>query len=1102
VRFCLISRRLTRFVAVLGALVLVAAGLAQSPASAQPAVVAPVVKAVSHTEPVKHSVSWDKYSVMVDGRRLVVWSGEFHPFRLPSPSLWRDILQKMKSSGYNAVSFYTDWGYHSAKQGVYDFTGVRDMDRFLDLAAEVGIYVVARPGPYINAEVDGGGFPAWLANTPGKARTSDPAYLTYADEWLDHIDSILARHQLTDGTGTVLLYQIENEYASNVNSATGKDYMAHLYAKVRADGITVPIFHNDKGRNGYWVPGSFSTPSTESPANYMYGFDGYPAGTCSTSGNPGTPGTPPDWGYYGTVGASASPTTPGLLAEFGGGWFDPWGDKLWGGAGYPCMRARQSGSMERQYYLTNIANGIKIQNVYMTYGGTSWGWLPAPIVYTSYDYGAAIDEARNLTGKVGPMKEMGYFLQSVPDIAKIDKAADVTPSNSAVKTYHLANPDTGTQFYFVRSDSTAADYDFTLPITTADGSYTLPLHLKGVDMKALVADYAMDAQHLVYSTSEIMTHAANLNGQDVALLHTRDGQNGETVLRYADATARPTVTTVSGTAPAVSWDDATKDLKLDYTGSGLSEVRISGPGIARPLLLLLAADSVADTFWRLDTANGPVLVRGPELLRTAAVAGRRVELTGDTKDAASLEVWAPHAAEVTWNGARVRTGSTAAGSLLAGDDLAGAPSITLPVLTNWKYSAESPEAQPGFDDSAWTVANKTTSTSTTKVPAGQPVLFADDYGFHHGDVWYRGTYTAAADATQVDLTFQSGQVGLMEAWLDGRHLGTYQIPTPTSGQSTTQDWSGTAAWTIPEDLRTAGGHELSVLVRPMAHDEDGGANDAQKTARGLTSATFTGSTAPITWKIQGGDPSTDTVRGPLNNGGLYGERAGWYLPGYPDKGWSDAGLPSGTATAGVSWYRTSFRLHLPQGVDSSLGLTITDDPSKAYRALIFVNGWNLGQYINDVGPQHTFVLPNGILKPDGTNTVAIAVTSNDDGAGLGSVSLTDLGTVRGGTDLKLVGSPSYQAPRLAGVPVRATAGTAVTARVATAAIPADARGTAFGTTIDWGDGTTSAGTIGTDGSVTGTHAYARPGHYRIEVRLADTYGPPLASAGTEAAVTR
>jgi beta-galactosidase GanA len=65
----------------------------------------------------------------VDGKRTVLWSGEFHPYRLPSPDLWRDVLQKLKASGYNAVSVYFDWGYHSPRQGVYDFTGVRDMDR-------------------------------------------------------------------------------------------------------------------------------------------------------------------------------------------------------------------------------------------------------------------------------------------------------------------------------------------------------------------------------------------------------------------------------------------------------------------------------------------------------------------------------------------------------------------------------------------------------------------------------------------------------------------------------------------------------------------------------------------------------------------------------------------------------------------------------------------------------------------------------------------------------------------------------------------------------------------------------------------------------------
>jgi Glycosyl hydrolases family 35 len=187
-----------------------------------------------------HTVTFDRYSLLIDGARVPVWSGEVHPFRLPSPSLWADVLQKMRAGGYNAVSVYASWNYHSPAPGSYDFTGVRDLGRFLDMAAEAGLYVIARPGPYINGEVDGGGFPGWLAASRGRARSSDPDYLRYADEWLSAVNEVIAPRQYTNGAGTVVLYQLENEYASGVTSAAGRDYLAHLYAKARADGIDVP----------------------------------------------------------------------------------------------------------------------------------------------------------------------------------------------------------------------------------------------------------------------------------------------------------------------------------------------------------------------------------------------------------------------------------------------------------------------------------------------------------------------------------------------------------------------------------------------------------------------------------------------------------------------------------------------------------------------------------------------------------------------------------------------------------------------------------------------------------------------------------------------
>ena len=1060
-----------------------------------------------------HSVTWDAHSVIIDGKPVYLWSGELHPFRVPSPSLWRDMLQKMRSNGYNAVSIYVDWGYESPSQGVYDWTGVRDLDQFLNIAQEVGIYVIARPGPYINAEVDCGGFPAWLKTTPGRARTDDPTYLRYADEYQSEVDAIIARHQLTDGGGTVVLVQIENEYAANINSGpdtstTGSRYMAHLYEKVRADGITVPVFHNDKGRNGYWRPGDFPIAATETPPNYLYGFDGYPAGTPSSSGNPGTPGAPPDWGSFGIGGqkggATASPTTPGLLAEFGGGWFDPWGDQLWGGAGYPAMRARQNSAMERQYYLTNVANGIRIHNVYMTYGGTSWGWLAAPIVYSSYDYGAAFDEARQLTSKVPTMKELGYFLQSVPSINKAVRADGAPASDATVRTYHLANTDDGTQFSFVRNDNKDTTPSFTLPLTTPDGNFTVPqsgtIRLQGVDMKTLVSNYNMDSQHLVYSTSELMTHTGSLGGNDLALFYTRDGQDGESVLRYTGATRQPSVQTLSGDAPAVTWDADARDLRLNYHGSGLSVVRISGAGVPRPLTLLLAAESVAQTFWRLDTRDGPVIVRGPALLRTAAVRGAEVRLTGDTKEATPLEVWGPTGArEVIWNRSRVVSRRTAAGSLVAARDLAAAPAIALPLVTGWRFSPESPECQPGFDDTTWRSVDKVRSNSTTAVPAGQPVLFADDYGFHHGDVWYRGRYAGDPLASAVSLTYQTGQVGMLEVWLDGQFLGAHQMPIPTSKQSTQQTWTATATFELLPELRVVGEHQVAVLVRPMASEEDGGANDAFKSARGLLSVTFTGSTTPITWKVQGnqgGEDISDTVRGPMNNGGLYGERAGWSLPGYPHHGWPKVTLPLSSAAPGVGWYRTTFDLHVSKDVDASIGLTIADDPAKAYRAVIFVNGWNLGQYINNVGPQHTFVMPNGILDPGGINTLAVAVTASDATGGLGSVSLTNMGTVLGGAPLTLVDSPSYSPPKVTSTGVKARVGQVFSGEVATVMLRPDSVGTALSATVDWGDDTQSQARLtgtGPTRQILAEHTWERPGYQRMTVSLSDTYGPTLAT---------
>eukprot|EP01032_Pedospumella_encystans_P022859 gene22860-25890_t len=138
-------------------------------------------------------IAWDEHSLTVDGKRIVVWSGEVHPFRLPNPSLWRDVIQKMKATGFNGVAFYFDWGYHSSAPGVYDFSGVRNVERALQIAEEEGMYIIARTGPYVNAELTGGGYPGWMFRNRAEARTDDPVYTAATDEWMTQINAIIAR---------------------------------------------------------------------------------------------------------------------------------------------------------------------------------------------------------------------------------------------------------------------------------------------------------------------------------------------------------------------------------------------------------------------------------------------------------------------------------------------------------------------------------------------------------------------------------------------------------------------------------------------------------------------------------------------------------------------------------------------------------------------------------------------------------------------------------------------------------------------------------------------------------------------------------------------
>ncbi|HVQ96097.1 MAG TPA: beta-galactosidase [Mycobacteriales bacterium] len=951
-----------------------------------PAQVAAAAPAAPSTVSSQHTVSWDHYSIMVDGKRVLLWAGEFHYFRLPSPDLWRDTLEKIRAAGFNGVSLYFDWAYHSPKAGVYDFTGVRDVDRLLRMTEELGLYVVARPGPYINAEVSGGGLPAWLKNVPGRARSSAPGYTAAYRDWLHHINPIIARHQITRG-GSVIAYNTENEYSINVDTA----YMNDLQVQARAAGITVPITHNACCGGGLanWTSGegAVQIPAVD---DYPQSFD------CPH---------PDVWGPWGNgISNRLRDDIPVFSAEYQAGAIDLFN------AGYPACRDLTGPAYQKFFYKSNlVGSGATMFSYYMAYGGTNWGWLGQPNdVYTSYDYGAAITEARQLTTKYDEFKRQGYFVTTVAPLTKTDPAAAPASANPALATQARANPDTGTQFVLVRhadAPSTTAESS-TLDWTAPDGRYLLPVQLTGRDAKVLVAGYDLGGQRLVLSSSEILTHVA-VSGRDVAVLYGRDGESGRTVLRYSSA---PSVTVLAGGVRS-SFNRTTGDLQLDYVHSGLARVLISGGG-RRPMLLLLGTDSTAAQFWRVPTSAGTMLVRGTSLVRSGSVRGDRLALRADTAAAGDVEVFGPSWLDgLTVGSDRVGTRRTSSGSLLG--RVSGPAPVRLPALTGWRVQPAAPETDPRFNDAQWTVADHT-STPSGYTPKTQPVLFADDYGYHYGNVWYRGHFTATGAESAVSLNAITGRNGIYLAWLNGHFLGSANGGVQADADSDPPNANpGPADFAVPAGLLRAGQPAvLSVLVENMGHNDDWIAVDTRfRQPRGLFGASLVGSNAPISWRIQGargGENLRDTARGALNTGGLFGERAGWYLPGFPDRSWPRVTTPAETGlTPGVTWYRTGFGLSTPDGQDVSVGLRFGDTSTRGYRVLVYLNGWQLGQYVNG-GSQRDFVLPAGLLRQHGGNTLALAVISTvRDASGPGPVSLVSLGNQRGGVPVAGVPAPGY-----------------------------------------------------------------------------------------------
>lgn len=546
--------------------------------------------------------------------------------------------------------------------------------------------------------------------------------------------------------------------------------------------------------------------------------------------------------------------------------------------------------------------------------------------------------------------------------------------------------------------------------------------LFGRQSRILVSDYTIGEHTLLYSSGDIATWATF--GDTTALvLYLKEGQTGEFAFK-GEAGLTYSVHASPGNSSFATSNSSTAGQVFTYTqDSGATFVKFSN-GV---LVYLLTQESAWE-FWAPSTsadvygsADEKIFILGSYLVRSASVNDGVLQISGDNNVTTTIEAYVGPTAisSITWNGIELNITETEYGSYQAEIPGAEDRTISLPSLDAWQSADSLPEAQPSFDDSAWTTCNKTSSLAAID-PYTLPVLFSSDYGYYVGAKIYRGYFTGS-NYTSVNITAGGGNAFGWTAWLNGVLVGGDTGNTSALEKTT-------AVLNLPSTAFDASGNStsnvLTVLVDYHGHDE-ASTSGAFAVPRGLYGAqlspgTTTTDTGFTQWKIQGnagGSANIDPVRGPMNEGGLYGERLGWHLPGFDPSSsysssfgeWDDSTPYTGLNASGVRFYVTTFDLALDADLDVPLGLSLSAvDPSTPARIMFWVNGYQYGKYEPHIGPQTVFPFPPGVVNNQGTNYLALSLWAmTDDGAALDQVELisygayqTDFGFSRDWTSLQ------------------------------------------------------------------------------------------------------
>ncbi|CAK6440362.1 unnamed protein product [Pipistrellus nathusii] len=318
---------------------------------------------------------------MLEDSTFWIFGGSVHYFRVPR-AYWRDRLLKMKACGLNTLTTYVPWNLHEPQRGTFDFSGNLDLEAFIRLAAEVGLWVILRPGPYICSEIDLGGLPSWLLRDSGmKLRTTYKGFTKAVDLYFDHLMARVVPLQYKHG-GPIIAVQVENEYGSYNKDPAYLPYVK----KALEDRGTVELLltsDNKDGLSNGVIDGVLATINLQSQDDLQ---------------------------LLTMFLLSARGVQPKMVMEYWTGWFDSWGG--------PHNILDSSEVLKTVSAIIDAGSSI---NLYMFHGGTNFGFMSGAMHFhdyksdvTSYDYDAVLTEAGDYTAKYTKLRGLFGSMSGSP----------------------------------------------------------------------------------------------------------------------------------------------------------------------------------------------------------------------------------------------------------------------------------------------------------------------------------------------------------------------------------------------------------------------------------------------------------------------------------------------------------------------------------------------------------------------------------------------------------------------------------------------------------------------------------------------------------------